>query len=124
MKRFGNLLPEIADVDNLLAAFYKAVKGKRLNSEAQSFEKNLEQNICKLREELLSGDISVGKYQYFYIHDPKLRLICAASFRERVIHHAIMNVCHQYFERNLIETTYATRPSTLRTSIFREWTII
>lgn len=110
MKRFGNLVPEIADVDNLLTAFYKAVKGKRLNSEAQSFENNLEQNICKLREELLSGNVVVGKYQYFYIHDPKLRLICAASFRERVIHHAIMNVCHQYFERNLIETTYATRP--------------
>lgn len=102
-------MPEIADVDNLVTAFYKAVKGKRMNSEAQSFENNLEQNICKLREELLSGNVSVGKYQYFYIHDPKLRLICAASFRERVIHHAIMNVCHQYFERNLIETTYATR---------------
>lgn len=110
MKRFGNLMCKIADVDNLLAAYYKAARGKRLSNEVSDFELNLEDNIYMLREQLLSGTVVVGDYKYFYIHDPKLRLICAASFRERVLHHAIMNVCHEYFERNLIYTTYATRP--------------
>lgn len=110
MKRIGNLIPQIADTDNLLLAFYKAIRGKRKNSEAICFQNSLEENIMELRKEILTGEVTVGKYEYFYIEDPKLRLICAASFRERVMHHAIMNVCHSYFERNLIETTYATRP--------------
>lgn len=109
MKRTGNLIQQIADTDNLLLAYYKAAKGKWRKSETLYFENNLEENILKLKEEIVSGDISVGNYEYFYIEDPKLRLICAASFRERVLHHAIMNVCHPYFERNLIETSYATR---------------
>lgn len=110
MKRTGNLTERIADVDNLLLAFHKAIRGKRRNSEAQHFQDHLEDNVAAMREEILSGEVSVGKYEYFFIEDPKLRLICAASFRERVLHHAIMNVCHPIFERNLIETTYATRP--------------
>ncbi|MBQ3579529.1 MAG: RNA-directed DNA polymerase [Bacteroidales bacterium] len=110
MKRAGNLTYQIADTDNLLLAFHKALRGKRKNSEAMAFQKKLEQNIARMRDDILSGDVEVGKYEYFYIEDPKLRLICAASFRERVLHHAIMNVCHQCFERNLIDSTYATRP--------------
>lgn len=110
MKRIGYLTQQISDIDNLLLAFYKAKRGKHRSSEALFFQKNLEENIAELAEEINSGDISVGKYEYFYIEDPKRRLICAASFRERVLHHAIMNVCHRFFERNLIKTTYATRP--------------
>ena len=110
MKRAGNLIQKIADTDNIMLAFYKAMRGKRMSREVLSFEKNFEDNVLELRNEILSGNVYVGEYEYFYIEDPKLRLICAASFKERVLHHAIMNICHQYFERNLIETTYATRP--------------
>ncbi|MDR3188784.1 MAG: RNA-directed DNA polymerase, partial [Prevotellaceae bacterium] len=35
--------------------------------------------------------------------------ICAASFRERVLHHALMNVCHDSFERYQINDSYACR---------------
>jgi hypothetical protein len=45
------------------------------------------------------------------IKDPKERKICAASFRERVLHHAIMNICHESFENYQIFHSYATRPS-------------
>lgn len=110
MKRAANLIEQIADTDNLLLAFYKAIRGQRRNGESLRFQRDLEDNIFHLREELLSGNVVVGRYEYFYIEDPKRRLICAASFRERVLHHAIMNICHPWFERNLIETTYATRP--------------
>lgn len=110
MKRTGNLICQIADTDNLLLAFHKAIRGKRKNGEARAFQAHLEENVAYMREAILSGNVAVGKYEYFYIEDPKLRLICAASFRERVLHHAIMNVCHPCFERNLIDTTYATRP--------------
>lgn len=110
MKRVGNLIEKIADTDNLLFAYYKAAQGKWFKQETRDFALSLQRNIAKLRDEILSSSPEVGHYQYFNIEDPKPRLICAASFPERVLHHAIMNVCHPYFERQLVETTYATRP--------------
>lgn len=99
----------ISTVDNLMIAYYKARRGKSANREVMEFSKNLSANILRLREELVDGNVKVGEYTYFEIHDPKRRLICAASFRERVLHHAIINVCKPYFERHLIYDTYATR---------------
>ena len=109
MKRVGFLIEDIAEMKNLTLAFYKAAKGKGMSEEVESFRKDLPQNLQKLRRQILTGDVSVGKYHYFKIHDPKERLICAAAFDERVLHHAIMNVCHPVFERHLIFDTYATR---------------
>lgn len=109
MKRVGNLMNQIADYDNIQSAFIKSCRGKHAKREVIEFRKNYDENISNIRKSFLSGDIQVGNYKYFKIFDPKERLICAASFRERVIHHAIMNVCHQYFERTLIYDTYATR---------------
>ncbi len=111
MKRVGFLIEKIADTDNLFLAFYKARRGKQMKKELRHFSDKLDENIQRLRNSILTGNVNVGNYTYFNINDPKLRKICAAAFHERVLHHAIMNVCHQYFERNLIETTYATRPN-------------
>lgn len=102
-------MSQIADYDNIQSAFIKSCRGKQAKVEVLEFRKNYDGNISNIRKSLLSGDIQVGNYNYFKIFDPKERLICAASFRERVIHHAIINVCHQYFERTLIYDTYATR---------------
>ena len=110
MKRVGNLTERIAELDNLYLAFAKACRGKQRKREVQDFREHFDENMSKLRSEILSGDIQVGQYHYFTIRDPKERIICAAPFRERVLHHAIMNVCHEHFDRSLIDTTYATRP--------------
>ena len=109
MKRAGHLIERITDWDNLNLAFYKAQCGKQYDRHVLAYRKNLNENLNQLKEKISSGDVKVGEYHYFKIYDPKERIICAASFDERVLHHAIMNVCHDYFERNLIFDTYATR---------------
>ena len=109
MKRAGNLTEKIADIDNLYYAFYKAAKAKRTNPEVLNYEVNLDKNLIQLQKQILSVNVEVGNYHYFKIYDPKERTICAASFSERVLHHAIMNVCQPYFEKQLIYHTYATR---------------
>lgn len=109
MKRIGNLMEKIADYDNVQSAFLKSCRGKQFKSEIIRFRNNYAHNIKMICRQLASGNIEIGKYNYFTINDPKERLICAASFRERVIHHAIMNVCHDIFDRTLIDDTYATR---------------
>jgi len=50
-----------------------------------------------------------GGYHYFTVHDPKERTICAARFRERVLHHALMNVCEPVLERAAVFDSYACR---------------
>lgn len=110
MKRAGFLTEQIADTDNLLLAFYKASTGKKMKAEVRRFSNNLSSEIGSIRQEILEGNVHAGDYSYFHIRDPKPRLICAAAFRERVLHHALMNICHPCFERQFIETTYATRP--------------
>ena len=109
MKRYGHLIERIADYDNLALAFYKAQRGKKAQKEVIDYRKNINNNLKVLSERILLGDVDVGHYQKFIIIDPKKREICAAAFDERVLHHAIMNVCQPIFERNLIYDTYATR---------------
>lgn len=109
MKRKGNLINEITDLNNLYEAFYKAQKAKKEKSEVKAYRKNLYENLRRLQHQICSGNVDVGNYSYFTIYEPKERLICAASFAERVLHHALMNVCHPYFENRQIPESYATR---------------
>ena len=109
MKRAGHLTDDIADLNNLAAAYHKAARGKQHALEVIAYRSALWQNLHELRGAILRGHVDVGKYHYFKIYDPKERTICAAAFDERVLHHALMNVCHPYFERQLISDTYATR---------------
>ena len=109
MKRKGNLIRAIADPDNLRLAFYKARKGKEDRHEVRDFQDHLDDNLVRLREELLRGEVEVGNYRIFLITDPKVRAICAAPFRQRVLHHAIMNVCHELFDNYQTDDSYASR---------------
>src|ERR1017187_9552320 len=86
MKRHGQLMAKIADAENLRLAFWKAAKGKRSKADCQAFREHLDENLATLGAELLAGNASVGDYHYFKVHDPKERLICAATVRERVLH--------------------------------------
>lgn len=109
MKRARALIPEIACFDNLHLAFYKAKKGKEYKLPVIAYRKHLRANLADLRHQILTGKVDVGNYHYFTIYDPKQRQICAAAFKERVLHHALMNVCHPYFEKYQIFDSYATR---------------
>lgn len=109
MKRKGHLMEQILSLDNLYLAYQKACRGKKRKQEVLRFAANFDDNIARMRKEMADGSIAIGNYHYFTIHDPKERIICAAPFEERVLQHAIMNVCHPVFNKGLIETTFATR---------------
>jgi hypothetical protein len=109
MKRKQGLIEKIADRGNLILAFHKARKGKSRHPEVIRFRDRLEEEVAELRARLLAGDYPVGRYFTFHIRDPKPRKICAAVFPERVLHHAILNICEADFERRLTVHTYACR---------------
>ena len=99
----------ICSWDNLLLAFRKAAKGKRGKQPAARFEHRLEDNLVSLQEELRERTYQPGSYDSFYIHEPKRRLISAAPFRDRVVHHALCNVIEPIFDRSFIHDSYANR---------------
>ncbi len=110
MKRVGNLIEKIAELDNLALAAHKAFRGKNRSTEVINYRKNFWENLMVLRSQVLGGTVYVGNYNRFVIFEPKERLICAAPLSQRILHHAIMNVCHEYFDRMLIYDCYASRP--------------
>ena len=109
MKRVGYLFDKVADPDNIRLAFYKAQRGKAGKRPVVEFRRDLDARLAELRSLFLSGDFKLGNYTYFPVFDPKERLICAAEFRERVMQHAVMNVCEPYFEARQIYDSYACR---------------
>jgi RNA-directed DNA polymerase len=100
---------QIYDWDNLYLAWRKAAAGKRGRVAAARFEYRLEDNLVTLQEELAAQTYRPGPYASFHIHEPKKRLISAAPFRDRVVHHALCNVIEPAFERSFIVDSYANR---------------
>ncbi len=109
MKRANQLFDKIVEAENLRLAFWKASRRKLFKQDVSVFQNNLESNLAQIRVELLENRFKFGLYNYFKVYDPKERIICAASFPERVVHHAIMNICEEYFEKYQIYDSYATR---------------
>jgi RNA-directed DNA polymerase len=100
---------ELCAWDNLLLAYHRASKGKRGQPNVAAFEHRLEDNLLDLQLELRSRTYRPGPYNSFYIHEPKRRLISAAPFHDRVVHHALCNLIEPIFERTFIAESYANR---------------
>lgn len=109
MRRVGNLYDKICTRENLQLAFLKAARGKSSRREVISFRRNLNKNISLLQNGLLTLSPKLGEYRFFKVYDPKERLICAAPFSERVLHHAVMNICEPHFDAYAIYDSYACR---------------
>ncbi len=109
MKTYRNLYPQVWAFENLYLAYRKARKGKRGREPAATFEFDWEVNLLQLQQELTTKTYQPGPYHSFYIHEPKRRLVSAAPFRDRVVHHALCNVIEPIFERRFIHDSYANR---------------
>jgi RNA-directed DNA polymerase len=110
MKREPIAVSDIATWHNLALAAWKAARGKRTRPDVVRFMANADCSLARLAWDTLGGRTPYGGYRSFEIHDPKTRLIHAACFEDRVLHHAIMNLAEPVFERALVPSTYACRP--------------
>lgn len=109
MKRLDGLWPQVIAFDNLWLAWRKARRGKSRSAGAVAFEWDLERNLLTLQQALASGDYRPGAYRLFTIYERKPRLIAAAPFGDRVVHHAVMNVIEPRLDRRFIYDSYACR---------------
>jgi RNA-directed DNA polymerase len=109
MKRVGGLYEPILDRENFILAFHRAARTKRYRPEVREFQKDLNHWLATISQRIDSSSFTFGRFHQFLIRDPKERIITAPCFEERVVHHAIMNVCEPVLDRWLIDDTFACR---------------
>jgi len=100
-------LEAVASAANLLLAAGNARRGKSRRPDVEAWWLRRETEVLRLREELLTGSYQPGAYRFFEIHDPKRRLIAAAPFRDRVVHHALCNLMAPVLELRFIARSYS-----------------
>lgn len=109
MKTAKNLFPGITSFENLVLAARKAAVGKRSRPNVQEFLMQLEYELCRIQDNLKNKTYVPGAYREFLIFDPKKRMISAAPFRDRVVHHALCNIIAPLVEGKMIYDSYANR---------------
>jgi RNA-directed DNA polymerase len=103
------LQEQLCQWENLTLAYRNASRGKRGRESTARFEYLLADNLIELQDQLQNKTYQPGKYRSFHIHEPKKRLISAAPFHDRVVHHALCNISTPYFEKQFIPASYANR---------------
>ena len=104
-----DLDPRLTSFTSLLAAAKAAQRGKRFRPDVLAFNSRLEAELFQLQQELRSFCYQPGPYRRFAIQDPKPRLIAAAPYRDRVVHHALCAVIAPPLEKRFLRSTYANR---------------
>ena len=108
-KTVNNLWGDIACFSNLALAYQRVRKAKRYDSDTIAFYADLETNLFALEDVLLRRTWRPDPFREFSVTVPKLRLVQAPSFGDRVIHQAVMYITGPVFERRFIYDNYANR---------------
>ena len=109
MVKIANIYSSIISRENLYHAAYVAALGKRSKPTVARFNFVLEKEVDRLYMDLQAGTYCHGGYGLFTILDPKKRVIAVASFRDRLIHHAVHDIIEPIVDKTLIFDSYACR---------------
>lgn len=109
MKRVGHLFEALSSFGALRWAALRAARGKRRSRDTQDFLLRLESNVLILEESLQKETYEPLGYRTFFMYEKKPRLICAAPFRDRVVHHALCSAMEGRLEQYAIDQSFACR---------------
>ncbi|MBI4089463.1 MAG: group II intron reverse transcriptase domain-containing protein [Candidatus Levybacteria bacterium] len=109
MKNFCYSYNDLIAISNLFQAWSEFRKGKSKRFDVQNFERRLEDNLFNLQRSLKNKTYRHGKYQSFYVNDPKQRHIHKACVSDRIIHHLLYNYLYEIFDRTFIFDSFSCR---------------
>ncbi len=109
MKTYKNIYRKVCKFDNLMLAFRRARKGKSKRDYVIRFESELQKNLKCLQNDLINKTYFPSDLKKFIIRDPKTRTIHASIFRDRIVHHAIINILNPIYEKIFIYDSFASR---------------
>jgi hypothetical protein len=105
----GAFFDAATDFWALRAAALRASRGVSRSAGCAAFLCELEREVLQLQRELREGRYEPGPFHTFPIRDPKPRVISAAPFRDRVVHHALCAAMEPVFEAEADFDSYACR---------------
>jgi len=108
-KKFRNLYQQIHDWDNLLFAYREARRGKTYSSSFLRFKEYHLSSLRHLQHRLIDGTWRPDAQLEFDIIDPKKRTIACQSFRDRVLHHALIQVVGPILDAAMMPQVFACR---------------
>lgn len=94
---------------NLYKQYRLCRKNKRNTVNALRFEVNQEKLLVQLQQALEKRDYQPGRSVCFFATRPKLREIFAADFRDRIVHHLLVDYLETLWEPIFIHDSYACR---------------
>ena len=119
MKTYQDLYSFLCSMGNLTLAWRNARKGKSRKKDVVEFERNLEKNLLALHTELTSKTYMPRPLVAFVVRDPKTRKIAKSDIRDRIVHHALINIIGPIFERMFIYDSCANRKG--KGTLFALW---
>ncbi len=93
----------------IYAAYLDCRKKKRSTANALKYEINAEENNVRLEQEFKNRTYRPSRSLLFAAKKPKTREIFAADFRDRIIHHLLVNEYKPIYEPIFIHDSYACR---------------
>lgn len=96
-------------LENLYRQYLRCRRHKRNTHNALRFEARLEDNLVRLREELKGRTYHPSRSVCFIVKQPKFREIFAADFRDRVVHHVLVEALERIWEPIFVHDSYACR---------------
>ena len=102
-------MPSLFSIENLYRQYLRCRRHKRGTRNALRFEAHLEENLVRLHEELEGRTYHPFRSVCFVLKQPKFREIFAADFRDRVVHHVLVEALERVWEPKFIDDSYACR---------------
>ena len=99
----------VIKLEELFEAYFECRKNKRNTANAIAFEIDYENNLVQLCKEINNGTYKIGRSIAFIVDKPVTREIFAADFRDRIVHHLIINKLNHLFEKQFIYDSYSCR---------------
>lgn len=93
----------------LFLAWEEFRTGKSGKRDVQVFARSLEDNLFSLHETLACKTYRHGRYEAFWVHDPKRRHIHKAPVVDRVVHHLLYTYLYDLFDPTFIHDSYSCR---------------
>lgn len=107
MRRHGNLWNKFISKENFKLAWKLTAKNRGKRCDVRNFKKNLETNLENLRQEVIQHKFKTSKYSTKKIcENGKRRVIYMLPIKDRIVHHALINIIEDLFVKRFITHTY------------------
>ncbi len=104
-----DVFDNMCSFESLCDAYDNARKKKNYRLEIMAYTANLEPNLFALQRDLFAETYNVGEYRIFFIYDPKLRMVMAVCFRDRIVQWTVYETLYAFYDKTFIEDSYACR---------------